>query len=78
MTSLPAAKFNIRGRGTVAPGYFADLVMLDLDKFDCEADFAVANRAPTGVEAVYVNGQLAYSADPGVGTFRAGRVLRIR
>ena len=78
MTSLPAAKFNIRNRGTVAPGYFADLALLDLDKFDCAADFAVANRVPTGVDSVYVNGELAYSADPEAKTARAGRVLRIR
>ena len=78
LTSLPAAKFNLRGRGTVAPGYFADLVLLDLDEFDCAADFAVANRPPTGVEAVYVNGKLAYSPDPEAPTARAGRVLRIK
>ena len=78
MTSLPAAKFNLRGRGVVAPGYFADLVLLDLDKFDSKADFAVANRVPTGVEAVYVNGKLAYSPDSSARTTRAGRVLRIK
>ena len=78
MTSLPAGKFNLRGRGVVAPGYFADLNLLDLDKFDSTADFAVANRPPTGVEAVYVNGKLAYSPDSGVKTARAGRVLRIK
>ena len=77
MTSLPAAKFNIRGRGAVAPGYFADLVLLDLDRYDSKADFAVANRKPTGVYAVYVNGKLAYSPDPDAETTRAGRVLRI-
>ena len=78
MTSLPAAKFNIRGRGVVAPGYFADLVLLDLDRYDSKADFSVASRKPTGVEAVYVNGKLAYSHDPGAKTTRAGRVLRIK
>ena len=78
MTSLPAAKFNIRGRGVIAPGYFADLVLLDLDRYDSKADFAVANRKPTGVEAVYVNGNLAYSPDPEVKTTRSGRVLRIK
>jgi N-acyl-D-aspartate/D-glutamate deacylase len=77
MTSLPAAKFNIRNRGVIAPGYFEDLVLLELDNFDCGADFAVANRAPTGVEAVYVNGQLAYSP-AGDKTTRPGRVLRIK
>ena len=53
-------------------------MLLDLDKFDSKADFAAANKAPTGVEAVYVNGQLSYSPDPDVKTVRAGRVLRIR
>lgn len=78
MTSLPAAKFNLRDRGVVAPGYFADLVLLDLDRYDSAADFMVANRVPTGVEGVYVNGKLAYSPDPAVATCRAGRVLRIK
>ncbi|MBQ9335977.1 MAG: amidohydrolase family protein [Lentisphaeria bacterium] len=78
MTSLPAAKFNIRGRGVIAPGYFADMVLLDLDKYDSKADFAQANRAPTGVTAVYVNGELGYSPDPEVKTARAGKVLRIK
>ena len=78
MTSLPAAKFNIRGRGVIAPGFFADLVLLDLKEFDSKADFAVANRVPTGIEAVYVNGKLAYSPDSGAKTFRAGKVLRIK
>ncbi|MBO4631260.1 MAG: amidohydrolase family protein [Lentisphaeria bacterium] len=78
MTSLPAAKFNIRGRGVIAPGFFADLVLIDLDSYDSKADFAVVSRVPTGIEAVYVNGQLAYSPDPGVKTVRAGKVLRIK
>ena len=78
MTSLGAAKFNIRGRGVLAAGYFADMVLLDLDRYDSDADYGWSNRTPTGVESVYVNGQLAYSSDPEAGTVRAGRVLRIR
>ena len=78
MTSLPAAKFNIRGRGVIAPGFFADMVLLDLKAYDSKADFAVTNRAPTGIEAVYVNGKLAYSPDSGAKTLRAGQVLRIK
>ena len=78
MTSLPAAKFNIRNRGVIARGYFADLVLLDLDRYDSEANFAVANRPPTGVNAVCVNGELAYTPDPEIKTSRAGRVLRIK
>ena len=78
MTSLSAAKFNISGRGVIAPGYFADLVLLDLNNFDSKADFAKVNCPPTGVDAVYVNGKLAYSSNPEAKTFRAGHVLRIK
>ena len=78
MTSLPAAKFNIRNRGVIAPGFFADLVLLDLKKYNSKANFAVANRVPTGIEAVYVNGKLAYSPKSKAKTFRAGKVLRIK
>ena len=78
MTALPAAKFNLTGRGIVAPGYFADLVLLDLEKFDSKADYAAPNRRAEGVAAVYVNGKLGYSADPEVKTFRNGRMLRIK
>ena len=78
MTSLPAQKFNIEGRGVIAPGYFADMVLLDLKKFDSKADFAVANRVPTGITAVYVNGKLAYAPNSKAKTFRAGKVLRIK
>ena len=78
MTSLGAAKFNIRGRGVVAPGFFADMVLLDLDRYDSDADYGHANRIPTGVDSVYVNGKLAWSCNPEAKTVRAGRVLRIR
>ncbi len=78
MTSLPAAKFNIRGRGVIAPGFFADMVLLDLKEYDSKADFTVSNRVPTGIDSVYVNGKLAYSPDSAAKTFRAGKVLRIK
>lgn len=78
MTALPAAKFNLAGRGIIAPGYFADLVLLDLDNFNCAVDYAAPNTRAEGVSAVYVNGRLAYSPDPGVKTYRPGRMLRIK
>ena len=45
---------------------------------EAEADFAKVNCPPTGVNAVYVNGKLAYSSNPEAKTFRAGHVLRIK
>ncbi len=78
MTSLPAAKFNLEGRGVVAPGYYADLTLVDLENYDSQADYAVPNRRAQGVQAVYVNGRLAYAPDPEVKTFRPGKMLRIK
>ena len=78
MTSLAAAKFNLEGRGVVSPGFYADLVLVDLDKYDSKADYAVPNRRAEGVHGVYVNGKLAYSPDPEVKTSRPGKMLRIR
>lgn len=77
MTSLPAAKFNLKGRGAVAPGCFADLALIDLEHYDSQADYAVPNQRAEGVSAVYVNGQIAYSADPEIKTMRPGKMLRI-
>ena len=78
MTALPAAKFKLEKRGRIAPGYFADLVLLDLDRFDCAVDYGhPANRAE-GVEMVFVNGALSYVPDSTEKLARNGRMLRIK
>ena len=78
MTALPAAKFKLEKRGRIAPGYYADLVLLDLDRFDCAVDFANPTNTAVGLEMVYVNGMLSYTPDSGVAKTRSGRMLRIR
>ena len=78
MTAVPAAKFKLESRGIIAPGYFADLVLLDLDKFDSAADYVAPNQRAQGVKSVYVNGKLAYDIDPEIKTARLGKMLRIK
>ena len=78
MTALPAQKFNLAKRGLVAPGYMADLVLLNLDKYHCKADFRCPNQKAQGVKSVYVNGKLAYSDDPSAVTCRNGRMLLVK
>lgn len=78
MTAVPAAKFQLAGRGIIAPGYFADLVLLDLDTFDSNADYVTPNRRAQGVKSVYVNGKLAYDMDPEIKINRPGKMLRIK
>lgn len=59
MTGLPAQRFGLRGRGTIAPGNHADLVLFDPLKVRDNASYDAPDLASTGIEAVYVNGQLA-------------------
>ena len=73
-----ALKFKLEKRGRIAPGYFADLVLLDLDHYSCKVDFGHPSNTAEGVERVYVNGALAFAADPALKRERNGRMLRIR
>jgi N-acyl-D-aspartate/D-glutamate deacylase len=75
MTGFPAAKFGLHDRGTLAPGMKADLVLFDPDTIVDRGTFEDPKRTPTGIAAVYVNGQR--TVQDGKSTpARAGRVLR--
>ena len=78
MTAIPAAKFKLEKRGLIAPGYFADMVLLDLDRFDCAVDYSNPTNTAQGLDMVFVNGALSYSTDPNAKLARKGRMLRIR
>lgn len=56
MTSLPARKFGLTGRGVLQPGYFADIVVFDPDKVIDKATWTDPHRFPEGIELVLVNG----------------------
>ena len=59
MTSNPARRFGLTGRGEIKPGNFADLVVLDARRINDLATFEDPRAAPTGITHVTVNGQLA-------------------
>ncbi|MGH7727590.1 MAG: N-acyl-D-amino-acid deacylase family protein [Vulcanimicrobiaceae bacterium] len=75
MTSFPAALFGLRGRGRIAPGAFADLVLFDPERLRDTATYEQPYAYPEGVAAVFVNGRLALRDGAPTGE-RAGRVLR--
>ncbi|MBQ6474570.1 MAG: amidohydrolase family protein [Victivallales bacterium] len=75
MTSLPASIFRIPERGLVRPGYIADLVILDAERFDSQAGFHGENRYPLGVSRVMVAGQTAWEASHPQMIVRRGRFL---
>lgn len=73
MTSLPADRFGLEGRGRIVEGAFADLVVFDPDRVEDRAGFEDPHRFPDGIDLVLVNGRIAWDG----GTVRrAGRVLR--
>lgn len=59
MTTLPAERFRIPGRGTIRPGAAADLVVADPDRIEDHATFAAPRRFPEHIRAVLVNGAFA-------------------
>jgi len=84
LSDAPARLFGLRGRGRVAPGHAADLVLLDPERVGC-GEFRMARDLPggasrliadpTGIERVFVNGRaIAISGRP-TGDL-PGRVLR--
>lgn len=73
MTSLPAGRFRLAGRGRIQVGAFADLVVLDPDRVGDRATFEAPHTFPDGIEAVVVNGRVAWD---GRTRERAGRALR--
>jgi len=75
MTSLPASTFGLTDRGVLAPGYAADLVVLDPDHVADRATFAEPHQLSVGVRDVVVNGILALRDGSPTGA-RPGRALR--
>jgi N-acyl-D-amino-acid deacylase len=59
MTAFPASRVKL-GRGRVATGLAADLVIFDPATVSDKATFESPFQYPTGIEAVVVNGQVAF------------------
>jgi len=74
MTGLSAARFGLAGRGLIEPGAQADLVLFDPARIRDVADFSEPQRPAEGIEAVWVNGHLAYAPGQAIGE-RHGRFL---
>lgn len=75
-TGLAAEHFNLKGRGKIAEGAFADIVVFNERTIHSGACFATPDCAPAGVDHVFINGRHMVSE----GAFQAGampgRLLR--
>jgi N-acyl-D-amino-acid deacylase len=56
LTSLPATNLSIRQRGSLKPGYYADVVVFDPATIQDHATFEKPQQLATGVSDVFING----------------------
>ncbi len=75
MTSLPADRFGLSGRGRIATGAWADLVLFDPSTITDRSTYQHPHVFPDGVEAVIVEGHIAWRRGSDA-VEQAGRVLR--
>ncbi|HSV75042.1 MAG TPA: D-aminoacylase [Chthonomonadales bacterium] len=75
MTGLPAARLGLRDRGRIATACFADIVVYDPGTVIDRSSFRRPHRFSTGIEAVLVNGRVAWEAGASTGAL-AGQALR--
>ena len=75
MTSLPAEKIGLKDRGILKEGFWADLVLFDLDRIEDKATFENPHQYPEGIEHVIVNGRIVVEKGSITGT-RSGLILK--
>ncbi len=80
MTSWPATRMRLHGRGVIKEGCWADVVIFDYDKIQDHATYQQPFLFPTGIDYVLVNGQVVIDhgkhtgARPGHVIYGPGRV----
>jgi N-acyl-D-amino-acid deacylase len=75
LTSLPASNLKIKKRGSLAAGYFADVVIFDPATIQDHATFEKPHQYSTGMVHVFVNGTQVLEEGEHTGA-RPGRVVR--
>ena len=74
MTSLPAKRMRLEGRGTIAVGREADLVVFDPGRVIDRSTFEKPQEIADGIRTVFVNGVAVWDSGKTTGA-RPGRVL---
>jgi N-acyl-D-amino-acid deacylase len=75
ITSLPAQREHLTGRGLLKEGFFADITIFDLSALKDNATYTEPAQLSQGIKYVFVNGQLEYEDGKMTGAM-AGRALR--
>ena len=77
MTSAPADRLKLPGRGRIAAGAVADLVLFNPKTVIDRSTFSDPGILPTGIEKVFVSGQLVWDAGKAQEA-RPGKVLSVK
>lgn len=75
LTTLPANNLKIKKRGSLVPGYFADVVVFDPATIQDHATYDNPQQYATGMQHVFVNGEQVLKDGEHTGA-KPGRVVR--
>jgi len=75
ITSLPAQRERLVGRGLIKEGFFADITIFDPGSIVDKATYTEPAKLAEGVQYVLVNGQVAFESGKATGAM-AGRALK--
>lgn len=75
ITSLPAQREHLVGRGLIKEGFFADITIFDPDNIIDKATYTEPAQLAEGVSYVLVNGQVAFENGKATGAM-AGKALK--
>ena len=75
LTSFPAANLKIKDRGSIKPGYFADIAIFDPKTVNDKATFESPHQYSTGMVHVFVNGAQVLRNGEHTGA-KPGKVVR--
>ena len=78
ISGMTARWMGIRERGEIKPGYFADIVLFDPDTIADNTTAKETARRPSGIEKVFINGELVVENGKYLNGNKFGRVLRAR
>lgn len=77
MTSLPARRFNLMGKGYLKIGFDADIVIFNPDTIRDNADFDNPRALSEGVEFMMVNGKIVFT-DGKLSKEKPGKVIKVK
>ncbi|MFX0072907.1 MAG: amidohydrolase family protein [Candidatus Hermodarchaeota archaeon] len=76
MTSLPAQQMQIKERGIIKEGAFADITIFNSNKIIGQASYTNPYQPSKGIEYVIINGKITLEKDKFYPEILVGRVLR--